>query len=86
VSRRLNPSRSGLRVNSHRFHQGQVDQEIVIAHGASGDVVATAAYRQEQLLLTRKLHCLDDIGNILAAHHKGGMPSIIAFQMVRAAS
>jgi len=67
----LDASRGGRRVDPHRPHQGQVDEEAAVADRIAGDVVAAAAHGNEQLFVAREIDRVDDVGGAQAADHEG---------------
>ena len=52
----------GSGVDAHRAHQRQIDQQAAIAHRAAGDVVAAAANRDVEAVLS---------GQVYREHHIG---------------
>jgi hypothetical protein len=61
---------AGRRIDAHRPHQGQVDEETAIADHIAGDVVAASAHRHQELLVACERDCVDDVGGTQAAHHQ----------------
>ena len=58
----LDPRRTPCRVDEDRPHPGQIDHEAVVAQGAPGDIVASAADGDEKIVGARELDRVDDIG------------------------
>lgn len=68
------PRATRLRIDTNRAHRRQVDQEPTLANCVSGDVVATAAHRQEQSIVAGQAHGAHHVTGTVAAHHSGWPP------------
>jgi hypothetical protein len=54
--------RARLQVDANSVHQGQVDDQSVVAGSEPGDVVSTAANGQQHIVVDGPPHAGDDIG------------------------
>ena len=64
------PHGAVLRINAHPLHQGKVNHQAVVAAPESWPVVAAAPHRRKEIVLPRKAHGRDDIGDIRAASNQ----------------
>ena len=71
----LNASREGRRIDPHRLHQGEIDQQSALAHCIAGDVVASRAHSDQQPFVAREPDRIDDVVGSQTAHHEAG-PSV----------
>ncbi|MNU57058.1 hypothetical protein D3C71_461680 [compost metagenome] len=62
----------GLGIDPHRLHRRKIDHQSVIADGGAGDVVASAADGNQQIVLTPEIHGLAHVGRARATHDDGG--------------
>ena len=63
----LNPDALADRVDLDAAHQGQVDQQSVVAGAVPGDAVPAAAHRHRQARGAGETHGLDDVGGSQAS-------------------
>src|SRR5262249_20095586 len=62
-----------LRVDPYTLHLGQVNDNTAVTGGVAGEVVATTAYRHQQVVHPGKTDRGDDIRHASAAHDHGRM-------------
>ena len=92
----LAPGDSALRagrapdgIDPHAPHPGQVDHQTVVADGIAGNVMATAAYRQQQMMGAGELDTLEDIGHTSTADNQcrasvnHGIPDLASLLVAR---
>ena len=58
----LRADRSGLGIDVYPAHQREVEDEAAVVHSIAGGVVAAALDREQQVLLTREVDPVDDVG------------------------
>src|SRR5882724_694555 len=51
------------RINAHPLHQGQVDRQPAVADAGAGEAVGTAAYGDQQVVVTSEVHGAEDVGH-----------------------
>src|SRR5262249_17306482 len=61
-------------INPDLAQAGEVDDDAAVTDGPSGDVVAAATDRQEQVVLPREIHRVDHVGDTGAADDQGRAP------------
>ena len=64
---RLGTDRPGDGIDADALHARQVEHQAAVTDGLAGDVMPTAPYRDEQVVLACELHRGDDIGRAGAA-------------------
>ena len=67
----LGPHAPSGRVDMNALHGLGVDHEATVGHSAPRHVVATAADRDLQVVLSRELHGIRDVGGVLAPDDDG---------------
>ena len=67
----LGPHAPSGRVDMNALHGLGVDHEATVGHSAPRHVVATAADRDLQVVLSRELHRIRDVGGVLAPDDDG---------------
>jgi hypothetical protein len=55
------PDRHSNRIGTDTLHRRRVDHQTALADRVSGDVVAAALYRKDQVVLADKAHRRDDV-------------------------
>jgi len=60
------------RIDVHAPHPGEVDHQTAVVDRIPGDVVAASLDRQQQIVLTREVHGVDDIRGAGALHDQRG--------------
>ena len=71
---RFDPRRARKGIDPDRFHQAQIDHHAAVADRAAGDVVATAADRNQRALVAGEIHRRRDVGCAGTAHDDGRPP------------
>ncbi len=70
----LDASGASRGIDADRSHRGEIDEKPAVADRRAGDVVAAAADRDEQLLVSRQPERMDDIGGAAAARDQPRTP------------
>ena len=70
----LDTNTAGCRVDANCLHRAQVDHHAVIDDRATGDVMATAAHRDLQIVLDREIEGIHNVGGSRAACDNGWTP------------
>ncbi len=68
----LHPHRSRLGVHPDALHRPQVDDQAVVAHGQTGEAVASPAHRHQQVAPARETHGCADVGDTGAPGDEAG--------------
>lgn len=66
----LSPRRVFACVHLHAFHGRKVNHHAAVTGAESGDVMAAAAHRDEQIVIAREIDRMDHIGLIGALHNR----------------
>ena len=69
---RLHARHSSVRIDPYAAHERHVEHEGTVGDGQARDVVSAALDAKQQLVLARKPHALDDVGDADAASDHGG--------------
>src|SRR5439155_10409200 len=67
----LGPHAPSGRIDMNALHGLGVDHEATVGHSAPRHIVATAADRDLQVVLSRELHGIRDVGGVLAPDDDG---------------
>src|SRR6266481_1972526 len=70
----LDANTTGCRVDTDSLHRAQVDHHAVINDRATGDVMATAAHRDFQIVLDREIEGIYNVGGSRTACDDGWTP------------
>src|SRR4030095_10497370 len=63
----------GPGIDLDALHRSQIDDNAVVADGATGNIVSTTANRDWQFPFARQVDAGDDVGRSSAAHDQGWM-------------